>query len=243
MNYKEGWRVYLAEEIKKVVKIPVITMGQIKTPSFAEKILEKGQADFVGLVRPLIADPEWARKAFEGRDEEIRKCISCNIGCIGRVFLDLYLTCTLNPVAGREGEDEWANLNPADKKKKVMIVGGGPAGMEAARVAAIRGHSVTLYDKNDRLGGQLLIAAVPPGKDKLNYINEYYSYQLKKLKVKIELGREVNQSVVRQAKPDAVIIATGAEQFIPNVPGINGKNVVTAWDVLSEKKRFPEKAW
>ncbi|MDY6916638.1 MAG: NADH:flavin oxidoreductase [Chloroflexota bacterium] len=129
MRFEEGWRVYIAEEIKKAVKIPVITVGQIKTPAFAERILEDGKADFVALGRPLIADPQWPTKAREGRDEDIRKCISCNTGCIGgHVFYDLYMRCTVNPVVGREREEGWIHLKPAEKKKKVMVIGAGPGG-------------------------------------------------------------------------------------------------------------------
>lgn len=240
MRFEEGWRVYLAQEIKKVVRIPVITVGQIKTPSFAERILEEGRADFVALGRPLIADPEWPQKAVEGRDEDIRKCISCNIGCIGgHVFADLYMRCTVNPAVGREREEQWVELKPAEKKKKIMVVGGGPGGMEAARVASLRGHKVTLYEKESELGGQLRIAAVPPGKDKLNYIIEYYSHQLGKAGVKVELGKVVDEKLIQEAKPDVLIIATGAAPLIPDIPGISGKNVLTYQDILSGKAEVP----
>lgn len=240
MRYEEGWRVYLAEEIKRVVKIPVITVGQIKTPAFAERILKEGKADFVALGRPLIADPEWPRKAAEGRDEDIRKCISCNTGCIGaHVFYDLYMRCTVNPVVGREREEGWVHLKPAQQKKRVMVVGGGPGGMEAARVAALRGHEVILYEKEGELGGQLQVAAAPPGRDKLNYIMEYYSHQLGKAGVKFELGKEVDEKLIREAKPDVLIIATGAQPFMPDIPCAWGENILMFWDVLSGKVKVP----
>lgn len=242
MRYEEGWRVYLAEEIKKVVKVPVVTVGQIKTPAFAERILEDGKADFVALGRPLIADPEWPRKAAEGRDEDIRKCLSCNIGCIGKhVFAGLYMRCTVNPVVGHEREEGWVELKPAKKKKKVMVVGGGPGGMEAARVASLRGHDVTLYEKDSELGGQLIVAAVPPGKDKVNFIKEYYSLQLEKVGVKVIVGKEVDEKLVKEVKPDVLIIATGGEPLIPIIPGISGKNVLTYQDVLIRKVDPPGK--
>lgn len=242
MRFKEGWRIYLADEIKKVVKIPVITVGQIKTPATAERILKDEKADYVALGRPLIADPEWPNKAAEGREEEIRKCISCNIGCIGgRVFNDLYMRCTINPVVGHEREEGWVELKPADKKKKVMVIGGGPGGMEAARVALLRGHDVTLYEKDQELGGQLNVAAVPPGKEKINYIKEYYASQLLNNGLKVELGKEVDEKLVQEAKPDVVIIATGAEPIIPDYTCVLGKNVLSYLDVLSGRARVPGK--
>jgi 2,4-dienoyl-CoA reductase-like NADH-dependent reductase (Old Yellow Enzyme family)/thioredoxin reductase len=236
MRFEEGWRVYLAEEIKKVVSIPVITVGGIRSPAVAEKILEQGRADFVAVGRTLIADPHWPMKAKEGRDEDIRKCISCNIGCVGgHVFFDLYMRCTVNPVVGHERLDGWAELKPAQRKKKVMIVGGGPGGMEAARIAALRGHDVTLYEKEGELGGQLRIAALAPGKTKLNFIREYYSHQLPKAGVKIEMNKEVDEYLVKEVNPQVLIIATGAEPFIPDIPGVSGRNVLFAWDVLGRK--------
>ena len=236
MRFVEGWRVYLAEEIKKVVKIPVITVGQIKTPTFAEKILEQKRADFVAIGRPLIADPEWPNKAKEGRDDEIRKCLSCNIGCIGgRVFMDMYMRCTVNPVVGREREDGWIHPKPAEKKKKVMVIGGGPGGMEAARVAALRGHDVTLYEKEKEFGGQMKIAAISPGKDKLNFINEYYAAVLAKSGVKIQRGKTVDEKFVTGSKPDVVIVATGAEPMAPGFSCAFSNNVVIYSDVLNGK--------
>ncbi len=240
MRFKEGWRTYIAAAVKKVVKIPVITVGQIKTPAFAEKTLKEGSADFVALGRPLIADPQWPCKAREGRDEDIRKCISCNTGCIGgHVFQELYMRCTVNPVVGREREDGWVHLKPAAAKKRVMVVGGGPGGMEAAMVAARRGHSVTLFEKDSSLGGQLRVAAACPGRDKLNYMLEYYLPQLKKAGVKVELGREVDDKLVRETKPDVLIVATGAEPLVPNMPCSAGQNVLTYWDVLMSKAEVP----
>jgi len=239
MRFAQGWRVYLAEAIKKTVNIPVITVGVIRTPDVAERILNEGKADFVAVGRTLIADPHWAKKAKEGRDEDIRKCISCNIGCIGGyVFNDLYMRCTVNPVVGRERLEGWAELKPAGKKKNVMVAGGGPGGMEAARVAALRGHNVTLYEREGELCGQLKIASLAPGKDKLNFIKEYYSSQLSKAGVKIELNKAVNEKLVRDIKPDVLIIATGAEPLIPDIQGISGRNVSLAWDVLTGKAKI-----
>jgi 2,4-dienoyl-CoA reductase-like NADH-dependent reductase (Old Yellow Enzyme family)/thioredoxin reductase len=236
MSYAEGWKIYLAEEIKKRVKIPVIGVGVIRTPSVAEKILKEGRADFLALGRTLLADPHWPNKAREGHVDEIIRCISCNSGCIGgRVFRDLHIRCAVNPVTGREGE--YGTLIPATKKKKVLIVGGGPAGMEAARVAKLRGHRVTLVEKSARLGGQLRLAAVPPGKDKITWYSDYLIGQMKKLKIQIHPKQEGTPAYVQKIKPDVVIVATGANPWLPDIPGIQGPRVITAWEILEKKKK------
>jgi len=234
MRFEEGWRTYLAAEIKKVVGIPVITVGQIRSPEVAELILRDGMADFVALGRTLIADPHWPRKVWEDRVPEIRKCISCNIGCIGgHVFNDLYMRCTVNPVVGHERFEGWANLIPAKKTKNVMVVGAGPGGMEAARVAALRGHSVTLYEKENELGGQVRIALKAPGKDKLGFIPAYYTHTLKTSGVRVETGMQVNEDLIREKKPDVVIIATGARPLMPDIRGIDRTDrVAVSWNVL-----------
>ncbi len=237
MMYDEAWRVYQAEAIKKVVKIPVSAVGVIRSPEVAEKILEDGKADFVEIGRALIADPDWPNKAMAGNSDEIRKCISCN-NCIGdRVFQMMTLTCTQNPEVGREGE--WAELKPAATKKKVMVVGGGPGGMEAARVAHLRGHDVTLYEKETELGGQVKIGAVAPGKDKANWVTDWLTGQIKKLGVKVQSGVAVDGAKIKAEKPDVVIIATGGEPLLPDIPGITGSNVVTYKDLLSGAKSVP----
>ena len=243
MRYEEGWRVYLAEGIKKAVNIPVITVGQIKTPDFAEQVLNDRRADFVAIGRALIADPEWPCKAEEGRKKDIRKCISCNIGCIGgHVFSDLFMRCTVNPVVGREKKEGWPRLKVAEREKNVIVVGGGPGGMEAARVASLRGHRVTLYEKTNELGGQTIIAAVPPGKGKINSIREYYSHQLGGIGVKTVLGKEVDEALIRELRPEVLIIATGAESLLLQIPGISEEKVVRSWDVLAEKTKLQGKS-
>lgn len=229
MSYPQGWRAYLAEEIKKEVSIPVITVGVIREPEIAERILEEGKADFIAVGRGLIADPEWANKAAQGREKEIRKCISCNICAKSRVFDDVPIRCSVNPFVGREGE--LAKIKPAALPKKVAVVGGGPAGMEAARMAAFRGHEVVLYEKEQELGGQLILASRPPHKDKIKWLIEYLIDGLAE-KVEVKLGAEVKAELIDRINPDAVILATGAEPFTPSLPGIHGKNVVTAHDVL-----------
>jgi 2,4-dienoyl-CoA reductase-like NADH-dependent reductase (Old Yellow Enzyme family)/thioredoxin reductase len=239
MSYPEGWKIYLAEEIKKAVKVPVIGVGVIRTPAFAEKILREGRIDFVALGRALIADPHWPNKAREGRPEDIIRCISCNTGCIGgRVFRGLPLRCSVNPATGRERE--FGTLPPAGKRRKVLVVGGGPAGMEAACLAKRRGHRVILAEKEAQLGGQLLLAAVPPGKEKINWYSEYLIGRMKKLKVLARLKQEVTAGYVQKFKPDVVILATGAVPWIPDIPGIQNPNVVKAWDILDGKKKVED---
>ncbi|MFH1350085.1 MAG: FAD-dependent oxidoreductase [Pseudomonadota bacterium] len=236
MKYPEGWKEYLWEAIKKAVKIPIIGGGGLKHPDFCERLLKKNKMDFIGLARPLLADPYWPNKALEGKVEDIRLCISCNeclYGSTRRRQGGGARRCAVNAVFGRERE--FAEVIPAPVPKKVMVIGGGPAGMEAARIAAQRGHKVTLYDKGEALGGQLNLASKPQSKKKVLWLRDYLVTQLKKLDVEVKLGVEVTPELVKQSKPDAVVVATGAEPIIPNIPGIKGKRVVNAWDLLQDK--------
>ncbi|MDP2919663.1 MAG: FAD-dependent oxidoreductase [Dehalococcoidia bacterium] len=237
MYYPLSSFVYLAAALKQVVDIPVVARGRITDPIQAEEILAKGQADMVSIVRGIISDPEWANKAKEGRLDEIRKCIGCNEGCWGSVYFTRLLvrgiTCTMNPVIGKEGEAGWSELVPAARKKRVMVIGGGPAGLETARVAAARGHHVTLYEKGSDLGGQTLIAAKAPGRDGFLDLSRYQKYQMTLLGVDVRLNTQVTPELVKQENPEAVVVATGSVPHIPDIPGIKGKNVVNVWQVLN----------
>ncbi|HEY49515.1 MAG TPA: FAD-dependent oxidoreductase [Dehalococcoidia bacterium] len=233
MGMPEGCNVPLAEEIKKAVSIPVIVAGKLGNPEVAEQVLEQGKADIIALGRPLLADAELPNKVYEGRLDDIRPCIYCNEACAGNISHMWRIACVVNPELGREREYQ---IKQVESPKRVLIVGGGPAGMEAARVAALRGHEVTLHEKENSLGGQLIAAAVPQFKKPVKDLMEYLKNQLDKLGVNMELGRETTPEFVRELKPDVVILAMGASHHIPDMPGINGGNVVTASDILLGKK-------
>lgn len=233
MAFPRGVLVHLAEWIKGFIDTPVISGIRISDPLLAERVLQEKKADLIGMGRPLIADPELPKKALEGRFEDIRPCIACNRGCADRAYAPLPITCALNVEVGRERELE---IKLTKTPKKVLIAGGGPAGMEAARVASLRGHNVILYEKDDELGGQLLLSEIPPHKEEIENVTKYLKTQIEKLGVKIELGKEVNQKVVDEIKPDVVIIAAGSIPVIPAIVGIERNNVFMASDVLRGKE-------
>lgn len=222
-----------AAAVKQVVNIPVISGGNITSPELAEQILEDGKADFILLARQLVADPDWPSKAKEGRVEDIRPCIKCNEYCIGRLFALKSLSCSVNPTVGRE---RYYAITRAEKPKKVMVVGGGPAGLEAARVAALRGHEVTLYEKENELGGQLKAASKPPFKSEISDLVNYLSRELDKMGVKVETGKEVTPQLVDVSTPEAVVVAAGATPLMPLIPGIENEKNITAVDLHLGRK-------
>lgn len=232
--FTEGCFVHFAEEIKKLVSIPVITTGRIRDPQMAESILEEGKADLIGMARQLIADPEWPNKVKKGNLDEIRWCPGCNLGCAnaGAVFVGRNMKCTVNASVGREKD---YRITKADKARKVVVVGGGPAGMETARVAALRGHHVILFEKEQRLGGQLWLASASPYKaDFLNF-TKYLITQMEKRGIDVRLGQEATPKALESIGADVVVIATGAKQYYPQIPGIDSANVYSAWDILAER--------
>lgn len=232
MAAPRGAFAYLARGVKEAVNVPVIACNRINDPILAEEILANDMADLVGMARAMIADQDLVNKASEGRFAEIRKCIGCNQGCLDAVFTMKPVGCLVNAGAGRELEDVF---RPAAQIKKVLVVGGGPGGMEAARVAAERGHSVTLWEKGNRLGGQLNIAAEPPGRSEFATFVEYLSSELYRLGVAVELGKEANENNIKAFGPDAVVMATGAAPVTPPIDGVGSPNVCQAWDVLGGK--------
>ncbi|MDD3897429.1 MAG: FAD-dependent oxidoreductase [Syntrophomonadaceae bacterium] len=232
-----GCLVWLAAGIREAVDIPVLTIGRINNPAVAEKILQEGSADLVGMTRAGIADPDWINKAKEGNLDDIRSCVACNQGCYDHLMDNLDITCTVNPAVGLEVEYE---IKPADKKKKVMVIGGGPAGLECARVATLRGHDVVLYDERSELGGMNLYAQQMPGRDEFGEVTNYLASQVKKLGVKINLGQKVDVETVKSEQCDAVVVATGASFIIPQIKGVRradgrlAENVLTPLEVLDK---------
>ncbi|MFC1982646.1 FAD-dependent oxidoreductase, partial [Chloroflexota bacterium] len=226
MRIPRACDVHMATAVKQAVSIPVMTGNRIVTPQLAEEILEQNKADLIGIGRGLVADTEWSKKAKEGREDEIRHCIAC-MHCIKTIYAREELRCAVNASAGQEAE---CKIVPVAKPKTVFIAGGGPAGLEAARVSALRGHKVHLFEKEE-LGGQLNIAGVPPGKAEIKLLLDFEKNQINKLGVKVE-EKALTTEIVSQAKPDAVIVATGARPIVPSLPGIEKENVVTAWQVL-----------
>lgn len=238
-----GCLVPMAEMVKKVVKTPVSVVGKLGYPELAEKVLEEGKADFISLGRALLADPEWPNKVRRGRPEDITPCLACHEGCLKRVYEGKHVSCAVNPACGKERE---CTITPAEKKKSVLVIGGGPAGMEAAIVAVLRGHQVTIVEKGYTLGGNLIPASIPAFKQDYKLFLDYLTTQVKKIGVTTKLGMEAKPELVQRMNPDVVFIATGATHCVPDIPGIkkgmkNGK-VITAVDVLLGKKEVGKSA-
>jgi 2,4-dienoyl-CoA reductase-like NADH-dependent reductase (Old Yellow Enzyme family)/thioredoxin reductase len=232
-NITPGFLTHLSEGIKDAVRIPVGIVGRINDPILAEKILEEGKADFITIGRGLIADPEFPRKAFENRLDTIRPCTACNLGCNDRMYRQLDISCQVNAMVGRE---QYCKIVPSATKKRVLIIGGGPAGMEAARVSALKENEVFLYEKKEKLGGQLNLAGVPPGKAEYNKLIKYYEYQMQKLSVNV-IHKEATLSEIEKIKPEIIIVATGGKPISWNKNiRIKKQAVMTAWDVLKGEK-------
>lgn len=233
---EEGVFVHLAQGIKSVVSIPVITVGRIRTPALANKIIEEKKADLVSMGRALIADPDLPIKAYQGKTDEIIPCISCN-RCIKSIRIGA-LQCAVNPETGRE---QTLTLHKTDQPKKVWIIGGGPGGMKAAQISALRGHQVTLFEKEKELGGRFLLAAIPPKKEVLKEFVTYLINQLKNLPITIHLNENFDPNVFKKEKPDVLILATGAKPFFPPIDGIKEVHSLSVEEVLSHPEKVGQK--
>jgi 2-enoate reductase len=236
-----GSNLYLSEMTRRVVTIPVISSGKLGYPELAEQALQDGKGDFISLGRPLLADPEWPNKVKEGRTEDIKPCIGCHQGCIARIRNNHYCSCAVNPAAGVERR---LSLEPAERTKSVLVIGGGPAGMEVARVAALRGHRVTLWEKEKSLGGNLALASKPRFKEDYTLLLDYLRVQLSKLRVTLELEKEATPEMVLSIEPDVVFVAIGSVPTVPDIEGIKdgmekGK-VFSAADALLEPEKIGE---
>jgi len=228
MYYPEGWNTYTAQEVKKHVKIPVITSHSLRNPDYCEKILAEGKADIVGMCRQLIADPYWANKARAGKKQEIRRCISCLVGCWQEsLMIKRDMRCAINPAIG---DERFIHLQPAKKSCKVAVIGGGPAGMEAARISTLRGHKVTLFEKTGELGGAMLYCCTVSGKNKMRWYADWLRSQLKKIGVEVKYRTEPKAENLKGF--DVVLLAAGGRVAKPDIPGIDLPFVTTFEDVL-----------
>ena len=229
-----GFFVDIAGQIKKSVNIPVSTVGRIFNPKMAESILESNKSDIIGLGRILLADPDWINKVKDNKSEDIRECICCNKGCTDNIQERKFLSCVLNAENGYEGTRK---ITEAETKKKVIVVGGGPAGLEAARVASLKGHNVTLFDENTSLGGQLNLACIPPRKNEIRRAIRFLTHSVTSQNVELKLGKKVTQEDILALQPDAVLVAVGASNVIPNIDGYNKHMVCDSWKILNGEQQ------
>jgi mycofactocin system FadH/OYE family oxidoreductase 2 len=241
MHMPLGYAIPLSAGIKEAVALPVFATGRINDPVLAEKVLANGQADMIGMVRSQLCDPNLANKAKEGRMDEIRYCIADNQGCYGRVGLNRPIGCVQNPFVGNEKNEDELHLSPTKWKKSIMVIGGGPAGMWAAKIATMRGHQVTLYETENILGGQVAIAMKGAGREEFGVIIRNERNQLQKLQVPIVLGQTVTAEFVLEQNPDAVIVATGSIPKGCPVKGCNGPRVFNVWQVLKGEADIGDK--
>ena len=228
MSMEHGCLLPLAAQIKQAVEVPVIAAGRLDDPVVAERAIAEGQADIVAIGRGLIADPDWPVKVRDGRLAEIRPCIACN-ACVDLVARGEEARCAVNPAIGRDGSFE---ITAAEHPRRVMVIGSGPAGMEAARIARLRGHEVSIWEREHQLGGKLDVASRAPSKHEVLRFRDYQARILEEIGVQIHVGEEVDAVAVTRERPDAVLLAVGADPLIPPIPGIGAANVVDAQDIL-----------
>ena len=229
-----GFFVKIAGDIKKAVNVPVSAVGRIVDAEMAERVIESGMADMVAMGRPLLADPDWGTKIAAGKACDIRRCISCNKGCTDAIQNRQFLSCVLN---AENGYENTRSIQPAAQKKKIAVLGGGPAGLEAARVAALRGHDVTLFEKTTTLGGQLNIACVPPRKEEMRRATQDLIHAVCNAGVHLCMGQTRTAEQLKDAGFEAVINAVGAHSAAPRIPGIDSVNVADAWKVLAGEQQ------
>ena len=229
-----GFFVKIAGDIKKAVNVPVSAVGRIVDAEMAERVIESGMADMVAVGRPLLADPDWGTKIAAGKACDIRRCISCNKGCTDAIQNRQFLSCVLN---AENGYENTRSIQPAAQKKKIAVLGGGPAGLEAARVAALRGHDVTLFEKTTTLGGQLNIACVPPRKEEMRRAAQDLIHAVCNAGVHLCMGQTRTAEQLKDAGFEAVINAVGAHSATPRIPGIDSVNVADAWKVLAGEQQ------
>ena len=229
-----GFFVKIAGDIKKAVNVPVSAVGRIVDAEMAARVIESGMADMVAMGRPLLADPDWGTKIAAGKACDIRRCISCNKGCTDAIQNRQFLSCVLN---AENGYENTRSIQPAAQKKKIAVLGGGPAGLEAARVAALRGHDVTLFEKTTTLGGQLNIACVPPRKEEMRRATQDLIHAVCNAGVHLCMGQTRTAEQLKDAGFEAVINAVGAHSAAPRIPGIDSVNVADAWKVLAGEQQ------
>lgn len=229
-----GFFVKIAGDIKKAVNVPVSAVGRIVDAEMAARVIESGMADIVAMGRPLLADPDWGTKIAAGKACDIRRCISCNKGCTDAIQNRQFLSCVLN---AENGYENTRSIQPAAQKKKIAVLGGGPAGLEAARVAALRGHDVTLFEKTTTLGGQLNIACVPPRKEEMRRAAQDLIHAVCNAGVHLCMGQTRTAEQLKDAGFEAVINAVGAHSAAPRIPGIDSVNVADAWKVLAGEQQ------